>query len=351
MLQSKGLYIGTYFGVPIYIHSSWLIVFLIAYFSLAFHDMPALYPEGSQLVWNFQAIIVTLLFFVSVLLHELSHSLIAIRQKIGVREITLYVFGGAAKIEREPKSPSQEVFMSIAGPGMSFFLSFIYYAIFIFLENVALTSAATIFYVLGIVNFYLGIFNLMPAFPLDGGRVFRSFIWKFKKDKLKATVYSVRLSWLLSAGLFLTGMYFVFRNDFQGFWLIFISFVLFRVSFYSLYAARHEWAWSKKAIEYFEKVKAVDVGNHEILFSGNLAVAVLNGEVIGIIEKRGEIYNINQNFKFSESGKSAAECYRSLLTEGKDYLVVQLSPEDFAVGSSRMIVNKIDSALRLNKMV
>ncbi len=350
MLKSRGLYIGTYFGVPIYIHSSWLIVFLIAYFSLAFHDMPALNPDGSQPIWNLQAIVVTLLFFVSVLIHELSHSLVAINQKNSVREITLYVFGGAAKIEHEPKSPSQEVFMSLAGPAMSFFLSFIYYALFILLESAILTWASTIFYVLGIVNFYLGIFNLMPAFPLDGGRVFRSIIWKLKKDKLKATVYSVRLSWLLSAGLFLTGAFFVFKNNFQGLWLIFISFVLFRVSSYSLYAARHEWAWSQNAIEYFDKAKVIDIGNDRISFSGDLGVAVLNGKIIGVVERSEETYNINQNFKLSEPDKSAAECYRLILKEGSDYLIIPLSTEDFAIGNAQMILHRIESRLRLNKI-
>lgn len=347
MLKSRGLYIGTYFGVPIYVHSSWIIIFVIAFYSLAFHDLPVIYPEGNQFIWDLQAALVTFLFFVSVLLHELSHSVVAIKQKINVREITLYVFGGAAKIEHEPESPSQEVLMSIAGPGMSFFLSFIYYSLFLLFEKTRLISAGVIFYVLAIVNLYLGIFNLMPAFPLDGGRVFRSLIWKFKKDKLKATVFSVRISWLFAAALFLIGIFFVFNDDFQGFWLVFISFVLFRVSSHSLYAARYESAWSQKVVNYSEKVRSVDVGFQEISFPEDLAVAVLDGEVIGVLEKRGETYNLNRNFIFLEADKSAAECYRILLKNGSDYAVIQISPSDFAITSPQMIIEKVNSYVKL----
>ncbi|HCX64959.1 MAG TPA: hypothetical protein DHN33_07105, partial [Eubacteriaceae bacterium] len=177
----KGFKMGTIKGIAIEIHPSWLIIFALLSFMLATGYFPENYPEWSQAVVWILSILMAGLLFASVLLHELSHSLVSKKLGIEVSRITLFIFGGLAQMEKEPDEPSKELKIAIAGPFMSIFLG----AFFFLVSRIAGVLGAgeevmvPILYAMG-ANFILAIFNLVPAFPLDGGRVFRALLWGWK---------------------------------------------------------------------------------------------------------------------------------------------------------------------------
>jgi Zn-dependent protease/predicted transcriptional regulator len=164
----------------------------------------------------------SLAFFVSVLLHELSHALLAQRFGMPVPSITLFIFGGVSNIAAEMRSARQEFFVAAAGPGMSLLLAFVLGAVAIFVGG----DLGEVILYLATVNALLGIFNLLPGFPLDGGRVFRSIIWAKTRDLTKATRWASRvgqgIAWLMiGAGVFVT-----LTISLTGIWYIFIGLFL-----------------------------------------------------------------------------------------------------------------------------
>ncbi|MEA3494072.1 MAG: site-2 protease family protein, partial [Candidatus Margulisiibacteriota bacterium] len=178
----------TLFNIPVEINISWFIILGLVVFTLAQGYFPVTNPELSEGTHWFMAIIAALLLFASLLAHELSHSLVAKRNRLPIHGITLFVFGGVAHMSKEPQSPAVEFKMAIAGPLMSFFLSACFFALsrsFYFLGFPGAVVSITNY--LFILNLAVGIFNLIPGFPLDGGRIFRSILWNYYKDIKKAT--------------------------------------------------------------------------------------------------------------------------------------------------------------------
>ena len=179
-----GLRIFRIFGIDIKIHFTWLFIFVLLAWGLREGFFPQQFPGFSAPQYWFMGIVAALLLFVSVLLHELSHSLVAQAQKIKVESITLFFFGGVAGITREDMEPKSEFLMAIAGPLFSLALSGVFYAIY------KLTTDGLwhpIVYYLAFINLVLALFNVVPAFPLDGGRAFRALLHAHYKDLRKAT--------------------------------------------------------------------------------------------------------------------------------------------------------------------
>jgi len=197
------------FGIQVNLDFSWFIVFFLISFTLAEHFYPHYYPGHSFIVYWLVGAVSAVLLFASVLLHELAHSLVAIRFGIPVREIDLFIFGGVAMIEEEAPSPKVEFLIAIAGPLCSFSLAFIFFILALIYPFDDLFNG--IINYLMWVNFALGVFNLIPAFPLDGGRILRALIWA-KKDLLTATKIS---SWTGTAFAYLL-MLFGFLSLIQG---------------------------------------------------------------------------------------------------------------------------------------
>src|SRR2546429_8023747 len=179
MNRGSGLRIGKILGIPIYLHASWVIVFALITFSLAMQFAQE-HPQWSTLQHWTVGIATSILFFGSVLFHELSHSVVAQHYKIKVVSITLFIFGGLARIEREPSKAIQEFNIAVAGPLASFFLSGVFYGITLVFPSRELLGGLANF--LCIINLGLGAFNLLPGFPLDGGRILRAIVWGIKKD-------------------------------------------------------------------------------------------------------------------------------------------------------------------------
>ncbi len=242
-----GLKIGRIFGINIYMDWSWIFIFLLVLWDLAAVVFPELHPQwGSALVWS-TAIVAALLFFASVLAHELAHSIVARVNGIPVRDIRLFLFGGVSNIEGEPPSPGIEFVMAIAGPLTSVILG----VIFLFLSGATaegmevvsgntlhalaqLSPVSTLLLWVGPINILLGIFNLIPGFPLDGGRVLRSILWAISGNLRQATQWAARIGQIVAWAFILAGISMIFgvsipflgSGFFGGLWIAFIGWFL-----------------------------------------------------------------------------------------------------------------------------
>ena len=169
--------------------------------------------------------ITAIMLFVSVLLHELGHSIVALRYKIPVRNITLFIFGGVAQISSEPPTAMSEFWIAIAGPVVSFLLA----GLFALLEFIvsSLTPLFALVKYLAYINGTLGLFNLIPGFPLDGGRVFRAIVWGTSGDFRKATRIATGVGRAIAYIFILVGVYYIFSGNFSGgIWVAFIGWFL-----------------------------------------------------------------------------------------------------------------------------
>lgn len=254
MPRNPGMYIGRIFGIPIYLHSTWVIIFAAITYSLEeqfAHDHPAWTPEQQ---WGV-GLITSALFFASLLFHELSHSVIAQLYKIRVVSITLYVFGGISSIEKEASKASQEFLIAVAGPLSSGFLALCFGGLAkAFAANSLVYASASW---LAFINLALALFNLLPGFPLDGGRVFRAIIWGINKDFARATRIAGGSGRLIAYALILFGGFVVFKGQvLSGLWSVFVGFFLL--------SAAQESVAQLTIRENLSGLRASDVMSHEI---------------------------------------------------------------------------------------
>jgi len=220
--------IGKIIGVEIHLHYTWLIIFLLVTSTLSQGFMPLQYPGETSLTYWITGGAAALLLFGSVLFHELFHSYMAIRKGIPVPRITLFLFGGVSQIAEEPTEPSTEFRISVVGPLSSFLLSGIFGIIFTIFQIIEapIIIIAPLNYGF-IINILLGFFNLLPAFPLDGGRILRARIWARKKDMVAATAISTRISSIFAYSFILLGFLLTLSGEFiGGLWIIFIGWFL-----------------------------------------------------------------------------------------------------------------------------
>ncbi|WP_029521735.1 site-2 protease family protein [Persephonella sp. KM09-Lau-8] len=223
-MRFKSIPIFKVFGIQVNLDFSWFIVFFLITFTLAEAFYPYYYPGHNFLVYLFVSAISAILLFASVLLHELSHSLVALKYGIPVREIDLFIFGGVAMIEEEAPSPKIEFLVAIAGPLCSFALAFIFFLLALFYPQDDLLNG--IINYLMYVNLALGLFNLIPAFPLDGGRILRSIIWA-KKDIITATKVSSWTGTMFAYFLMLLGFLSIIQGSFiNALWYGFLGWFL-----------------------------------------------------------------------------------------------------------------------------
>jgi Zn-dependent protease/predicted transcriptional regulator len=225
-----GIPIGRAFGISLRLHYSWFIIFVLVTWALTASYFPSAYPSWSLASRIAAGIITSLLFFGSVLVHELMHSIVSQRQGIPVQSITLFVFGGVSQITEEPKQPKDEFRMAIAGPLSSLVIGGILYGVFFGLQNSEIFAAqfiAAIAYWLGYINLALGVFNLIPGFPLDGGRVFRSLLWWRSHNLKSATRIASYIGRAIGFLFIFGGIWLIFTNYwFDGIWLALIGWFL-----------------------------------------------------------------------------------------------------------------------------
>ncbi len=215
-------------GIPVEIHVSWLLIFFLFSLSLSQGYFPVIAEGFSAGVYWTAGIITTLLIFTSVLIHELGHSFVAINEGIPIKKITLFIFGGVAQMEAEPKNPRSEFRITAAGPLTSLILAITSGALYyLFLTPGELLGEAIFF--VARVNLIMAVFNMIPAFPLDGGRLFRSTLWLFGKNILRATRIAVIVGSILSFISMAIGfMVIFFLEDIWGIWLIFLGWMIYQ---------------------------------------------------------------------------------------------------------------------------
>ena len=168
--------IATIRGIPVLISTSWIIVFVLFLWSFAVSYYPDRYPGWTTQAYFAAGLATTLLFFASVVIHEFGHALTAARFGIRTRRITLLPIGGLAEIEREPDKSSQEFAIAIAGPVTSFLLGALFLGLYSIIRPFSVPLGGVAAY-LGMANIALAIFNLIPGYPMDGGRVLRALVW------------------------------------------------------------------------------------------------------------------------------------------------------------------------------
>ena len=244
--------IGRALGIPIYVHASWFAVFFFVTWSLATGVLPDALPGLSAPRYWSMGGIAALLLFLSVLLHELGHSYVALRYQIPIKQITLFIFGGMAHMGKEPPSPRAEFLIAIAGPVVSLILGAGCFGGAVAVESLFAQPEARGLMVLGsllsMVNVQLGLFNLIPGFPLDGGRILRAGLWALNKDFNRATSqaslagigFGVVLG-LIGAGLMVGTWSGALGQSIatNGGWLLFIGVFLFSAALSSRRQAAH----------------------------------------------------------------------------------------------------------------
>jgi Zn-dependent protease len=226
----SGIPIGKLFGISLRLHYSWFFIFALITWALAANYFPSTQPSWSLSMKIGAGLITSFLFFGSVLFHELMHSLVALREGIQIQSITLFILGGVSQMTGEPKTARDEFRMAIAGPVSSLVLGGIFLGIYFALRSntaVAAQFVAAISFYLGFINILLGAFNLIPGFPLDGGRVLRSLLWWRGKNLQSATKIASNVGRAFGFLFIFGGIWLIFSGYFfDGIWLALIGWFL-----------------------------------------------------------------------------------------------------------------------------
>lgn len=213
------------FGIPVELNLSWLLILALMTWTFATGFYPDVLPDGSRSELWLLGLATALLLFMSILLHEFSHSLVAARNGIPIRKITLFLFGGVAQMERDVDNPTVELKMAAAGPAMSVLLAALFYALSrVFAPH---RIAYVLTHNLAYVNLIVLVFNMVPGFPLDGGRILRAAIWRRTGNIQKATRIASRIGSAFAVILMVWGVVNLFGGIvIGGLWLVFIGFFL-----------------------------------------------------------------------------------------------------------------------------
>jgi Zn-dependent protease/CBS domain-containing protein len=224
-MKHKHIPIGKILGIPIYLDPSWFLIFALITWMLAQNYFPLEFKNWTILSYWLVGFITSIFFFLSILLHESGHSIIAKKYKLKVKRITLFLFGGVSEISEDPPKSSAEFWIAAAGPITSFILAAIFYLLAkVFAYNQYLAAS---FQYLAFINFILAIFNLIPGFPLDGGRILRSIVWAITKNYKQATAIVSNAGRFFGFFFIMLGVLQIFQNNvIDGLWMLFIGWFL-----------------------------------------------------------------------------------------------------------------------------
>jgi Zn-dependent protease/predicted transcriptional regulator len=229
-LNPKPFSLGRIFGIPIYAHYSWLPVFPFYAWAIASGLLPREAPGLSVLQYWALGLLTSILLFVSVLVHELAHATMARAEGLGTGNITLYMFGGLASLNGQPAQPSSEFKIAIVGPAASFLIGTIFYlAVDLFVYGTTHRAIGQVLRHLGLVNWFLAGFNILPGLPLDGGRVLRAALWRYNKNFRAATQLAIRSGLMIAITLIVGGIYsFIKFPDYgiTGLWMMIIGLMI-----------------------------------------------------------------------------------------------------------------------------
>jgi Zn-dependent protease/CBS domain-containing protein len=217
--------LGRILGIPIGLDYSWFVIFALLTWMLAGSYYPAAFKGWTPALYWLMGAVTAIMLFVSVLLHELGHSWVALRYGIPVRSITLFLFGGVAQIGAEPPRALADFFVAIAGPLVSLALAAFFYMVQpLVLGAEPLLGLAKY---LAYINLALVLFNLIPGYPLDGGRVFRAIVWSITKDMRRATFIAANIGRFFALLFIFIGVWQMLTGSFgEGLWIAFIGWFL-----------------------------------------------------------------------------------------------------------------------------
>jgi Zn-dependent protease len=301
-------------GIPIRIHYTLWLVFVLIAWSLAYGYMPHQYPGLSTTTYWAIGIVSAVILFASILVHELSHSYVAKKNGLPIARITLFFFGGVSEMTEEPRDPGLEVRMAAAGPLMSYLIAGVLAASWYVgtLARAPVPVIATLGYA-ALINAILGTFNLIPAFPLDGGRVFRGSVWKRSKNLIGATRTATRVSEAFSLLMMLGGFGLIIKGDFvDGLWVVVLGWFIKSGAETSLRQTLVGEAMTgvKVADIMTGNVPTVPpeitvqqlISNYFLVYHHEAYPVVKNGEVLGVV---------------------TLQCVRAVPKENRDYTTVQ----------------------------
>lgn len=219
--MESSIRLGRIFGIPLGVNYSWLIVFFLVIFLMS-SNFQDIYPRWSAESRWAVAVLTTLLFFLSVLLHELSHSLVALAWGIPVRGITLFIFGGVSQLGHDAHRPLTEFLVAIVGPVTSLALAGVLWLAWELVGGYSSHLNAVLF-TLFAINLSLGVFNMLPGFPLDGGRVLRAAIWGATGNYWLATRVALHAGQGIGTLMMGGGLYWAWNGNLQALWLALVG--------------------------------------------------------------------------------------------------------------------------------
>ncbi len=224
-MKNNTIHLFRVFGIPIDLDLSWFLVFALITWALAFSYFPDEFKGWAKLQYWSVAVVTSLLFFLCVLLHELGHSLVAVKLKLPVKNITMFIFGGVSEITAEPTNAWSEFIISLTGPLTSLGLAGIFYMLEQWSKSVIPIYASLKY--LALINALLAIFNLIPGFPLDGGRVLRAALWGLTHNLRRATEIAIDVGHAIAFAFILVGFWRLYTGDWiNGFWVASIGWFL-----------------------------------------------------------------------------------------------------------------------------
>jgi Zn-dependent protease len=219
--------LGRVLGIPLRLHYTWFVIFALVTLSLVFGPLiePPYPPIGQRVILG---VLTSLLFFASIVTHELAHSILAVRNNIPVKDITLFVFGGVSQTTQEATHPRTELSIAIVGPLTSLALAGIFYGLHLILASTNQLLVASSMWWLTWINVLLAAFNLIPGFPLDGGRILRALVWHQTRDYRRATRIATRVGRGIAYAFIAAGIVVIFvrQSWFDGIWLVLIGWFL-----------------------------------------------------------------------------------------------------------------------------
>ena len=231
LARRTGFHLFNIFRFQVSADWSWLIIAALISYSLATGYYPASYFMTPTILYWVMGMLSAALLFFSVVLHEVGHSYVARQNGIRILGIRLFIFGGVAQLDRDPDSPEIELKIALAGPAVSALLAFLFYQMSQFPMDVVGVPFILMTHFLTNVNIAMALFNMIPGFPLDGGRILRAILWKVKSDYFRATKIATRVGRIVAICFIVFGAGDAFiGNTGNGLWLVFIGLFLYQAA-------------------------------------------------------------------------------------------------------------------------
>jgi Zn-dependent protease/CBS domain-containing protein len=332
-------------GIPVFVHFSWFIVFGLIAWTLATGYFPERYPNLPVSSYWAKGLLASLLFFVSILLHELGHSVVALRSGIAIRSITLFIFGGVARLERDPPDGRTEFRMAAAGPAVSVALA----GLFLGASSLA-RPGGTVWAVtryLAVINVMVAAFNLVPAFPLDGGRLLRGVLWR-SLGKARATRVAARAGTLFAYFLMASGVVSMVRGaGISGMWYVLIGWFLKDASAGAYQSARVDEALRgvtagdamvKDVATLPAEISLAEAAHEHFLRTGYGAYPVVRGdEPVGLLCRR-DILKVPAEERDRTSVQAAMSPLRDAIVVSPDAPLIRAMAKMAETGLGRVLV-------------